>query len=330
MKKNIIILSILIAGAVGFMFVLVRKSDTEMLVLDAPRRYGSIDAKPMDTIRFPGTLTVIKADGNFLYAYVHSERALYRWNLATRVMDTIVHTGGLFAGTLSGADIDLATGTFYFLNANSNRAYSCRSGDLQKDSVSFGALHMANGDKCFNSDAFFLRCTDDATSLTSLKKGDSTLYDLTHFADGGISADGFFVKDASSKKHYYVPFYNAEVIQFDEGSNKVSKIVTIDKTKPSNSVVPTSNGYTISSKSRAINLAADADSADLYVLSLSSAPGKHELPGTMIDMYSTSTGQYERSLQVPYFEGHPMALLARSGYGLFAAFDNSVLSYKIR
>lgn len=334
MKRNIIILSIIVAGALAFMYVLVRRSDTEIPVLDTPRRYGNIDAEPLDTVRFPGTLSAVKAEGDVLYGYVDSKKALYRWSFATHVMDTLMYTSSLFSGILSSIDLDAGIGAFYFFNANTNRAYKFLMGGMGKDSVSFGGMQMVSGVKGFGENDFFVRSTDYATSLTSIKKVNglkhTTLYDFTHYADGGISADGFFLKDAASAKLYYVPYYNAEVIQFDASDNKVSKIITIDKTRPANSVVPTSHGYTISSKSRVINSAAAVDSTDLYVLSLTTSPGRHELPGTMIDVYSTVTGQYERSLQIPYFEGRPAALLDRSGSRLFVTFNNNVLSYKIR
>ena len=72
-------------------------------------------------------------------------------------------------------------------------------------------------------------------------------------ADGGISSDGFFRKDPSSKKQFYIPYYNAETIVYDEAARKISKIITIDKTKPYNAAIPMEQGYGLSGKAKIIN-----------------------------------------------------------------------------
>ena len=336
MKKNIIISSVIVFGALCFILASVLRSDPEKLIINVSRNYDGIYASPEDTIRFPGTLSAMKAEGDLLFGYDHGLKKLYQYNLGNHKTDILFDTRSLLSGILSGFDIDPVSGTFYFLNTNTNKIYLFHPKDSLKDSLYFKYLHFAAGEKCFRSADFFIRAVDDATSLTSLKKvdynrgADTTLYTFTHYADGGISADGFFLKDRSSEKQFFIPYYNAEIIQYEEAGNKISKIITIDKTMPHNNVVPASHGYTISSKSRIINIAAAADSAHLFVLSFASSPGKNEPPGTVIDVYSTITGQYERSLQLPLFEGRRAVLLEKSGDRLYVAFNNDVLCYKIK
>ncbi|MDO6435144.1 hypothetical protein Q4E93_31300 [Flavitalea sp. BT771] len=336
MKKNVIISSVIVLGALCFILASVLRSDPEQLMINVPRNYDGMYASPEDTIRFPGTISAMRAEGGLLFGYAHGLRKLYQYNLGDHTTDTLVDTRSFLSGILSGFDFDPVSGTFYFLNTNTNRIYLFHPKDSMKDSLYFKHLHFAAGEKCCRSADFFIRAIDDATSLTSLKKvdqsrgADTTLYTFTHYADGGISADGFFIKDRSSEKQFFIPYYNAEIIQYDEAGNKISKIITIDKTMPHNNVVPANHGYTISSKSRIINIAAAADSAHLFVLSFASSPGKNEPPGTVIDVYSTITGQYERSVQLPFFQGRRAALLERSGDRLFVAFDNDVLCYKIK
>ena len=336
MKKNTIILSVIVFGASCFILASVLRSDPEQLVINVSRNYDGIYASPEDTIRFPGTLSAMKAEGDLLFGYAHGLKKLYQYNLGNHKTDTLLDTQSLLSGILSGFDIDPVSGTFYFLNTNTNKIYLFHPKDSLKDSLHFKYLHFAAGEKCIKSADFFIRAVDDATSLTSLKKvdynrgTDTTLYTFTHYADGGISADGFFLKDRSSEKQFFIPYYNAEIIQYDEAGNNISKIITIDKTMPHNNVVPANHGYTISSKSRIINIAAAADSAHLFVLSFASSRGKNEPPGTVIDVYSTITGQYESSLQLPFFEGRRAVLLEKSGDRLYVAFNNDVLCYKIK
>jgi|GEM_PF-1212574 len=336
MKKNIIISSAIVLGALCFILASALRSDPEKLMINVARNYEGIYASPEDTIRFPGTVSAMKAEGDLLFGYVHELKKLYQYNTGNRKTTPLFDTQSFLSGILSGFDIDPVSGTFYFLNTNTNKIYLFRPKDSLKDSLYFKYLHFASGEKCFRGADFFIRATDDATSLTSLKKvdytggADTTLYTFTQYPDGGISADGFFIKDRSSEKQFFIPYYNAEIIQYDEARNNISKIITIDKTMPHNNVVPASHGYTISSKSRIINIAAAADSAHLFVLSFASSRGKNEPPGTVIDVYSTITGQYESSLQLPFFEGRRAVLLEKSGDRLYVAFNNDVVCYKIK
>jgi hypothetical protein len=343
MKKYIIILSLILAGAFCLILVLVGHSDQEILIIGQQRQYNGISVRLEDTIRFPGSLTTMEIGDGFIYGYVNKQKILYRYDLEHRTSDTLLHTRSLFSDILSGVVMDPATVTFYFLSARTNKIFIYQPQNTgkdnpvgRKDSLICGKNNLAGGDKCFNSAGFIIRSVDLATSLTCLRivdtgqHIDSSLYTFAHFPDEGISADGFFLKERTSKKHFYIPYYNAEIIQFDEAKNKTSKIITIDQTKPFNSAVPTGDGYTISGRSRMINIAAAADSVHLYLLSYTSSPGKNERKGTVVDIYSTITGNYENSLQFPYFEGHPVTLLERSGDRLFVAFDNTILSYKIQ
>jgi hypothetical protein len=343
MKKYIIILSLILAGAFCLIFVLVGHSDPETLIIGQQRQYSGISVHLEDTIRFPGTISTMDIGDGILYGYVNQQKWLYRYDLTHRTIDSLLYIPTIFTGILSGVAMDPVTSSFYFLTARANKIYGYHPQNAGKDSVvgrkdslSGGSIHLAGGDKCFNHPGFIIRFVDSGTSLTGLKlvdflqQKDTTIYTFTHYPDGGISEDGFFRKDRASNKHFYIPYYNAEIIQYDEAKNKLSKIITIDKTVPFNCTVSTGDGYAISGRSRMINIAAATDSAHLYLLSYTSSPGKNERKGTVVDIYSTITGKYENSLQFPYFEGHPVTLLDRSGDRLFVAFDNTILSYKIQ
>jgi hypothetical protein len=335
-KKNILVLLLILAGAFCLILILVRKSDPETLVINFPRRYNGISATREDTIRLPGMPTTMEIEGNMLYGYLHRQGIIIRYDLENRKADTLLHIRSLFSGAISGVDMDTATNIFYFFGSGANRIYRFHPQDSIKDSLSSGKISLYGGKKCLAGSDFFIRTVDNASSLTSLKKvdciqhKDTTLYTFAQFKDGGISADGFFLKDKLSKKQFYIPYYNSEIIQYDELNNKVSKIITIDKTKPFNCTVATYQGYSITSKSRINNIAATTDSAHLYLLSYTISRGKNELPGTVVDVYSTVTGEYEQSLQFPYFEGRPASLLYKSGERLFVAFGNTILRYKIQ
>lgn len=335
MKKNILVLILILVGAFCFILILVRKSDPESLVIDFARRYNGISATREDSIRLPGMPTTMEADSNMLYGYLHRQGIIIRYDLEKRKADTSLQIRSLFSGAISGTDMDNAANIFYFFGSGVNRIYRFRPEDSMKDSLSCGNISLNGGKKCIMGSDFFVRTVDNASGLTCLKKvdclghTDTTLYTFAHFKDGGISADGFFVKDKLSKKQFFIPYYNSEIIQYDELNNTISKIITIDKTKPFNCAVPTYQGYSISSKSRINNIAATTDSAHLYLLSHTISRAQHELPGTVVDVYSTVTGEYERSLQFPYFEGRRVSMLAKSGERLFVAYGNTILRYKI-
>lgn len=335
MKKNILILSLILIGALGFILVLMGHSGPGALMIDHARRYQGVEVLAEDSIRLPSPLNTMEAvDGN-LYYYVAKQKVLFRYNLASRKTDTLLYLPTLFSGVLNGIAVDPATTTFYFLNARSDKIYGYHPQDAGKDSFSTRAIQLIGGEKCLTSPDFFIRSVNYATSLVTLKKADytrptdTTLYTFPHYPDGGISSDGFFRKDRSSKKQFYIPYYNAEIIMYDEANNKLSKIITIDKTAPYNAAIPMEKGFALSGKAKMINTAAATDSTHLYLLSQTSSPGKDEPAGTVIDIYSTLTGDYENSLQLPYFEGYPVTLLEKYGDRLYVAFRNNIISYKI-
>lgn len=271
----------------------------------------------------------------FLYGYAAKQKILLRHHLQNRQTDTLLYIPTLFSGVLNGIAFDPATVTFYFLNSRSDKIYLYHPQDARKDSFSTRAIHLDGGEKCLQEQGFFIRSVNYASSTATLKKvdytrqTDTTLYTFTHFPDGGISSDGFFRKDRRSKKQFYIPYYNGEIIAYDEMSGRVSKIITIDKTAPFNAAIPIEHGYALSGKTKMINTAAAADSTHLYILSQTSSPGKDEPAGTVIDIYSTVTGNYEHSLQLPYFEGYPVTLLEKDGDRLYVAFSNNIITYKI-
>jgi len=335
MKKNILILSLILVGAVGFILILMGHSGPGPLMIDQPRRYNGVQAIAEDSIRFPSPLNTMEIEDGFLYSYVDKQKVLFRYNLASRQTDTLLYIPTLFSGVLNGIAIDPVTTTFYFLNSRAGKIYLYHPQNAGKDSINTRAIHLSGGEKCLKSMDFFIRSVDYSNSLATLKRADyirhidTTLYTFPHYSDGGISSDGFFRKDRSSKKQFYIPYYNAEIIAYDEANNKISKIITIDKTAPYNAAIPIEQGYDLSGKAKMINIAAATDSTHLYLLSHTSSPGKDEPAGTVIDIYSTLSGKYENSLQLPYFEGYPVTLLEKYGDRLYVAFRNNIISYKI-
>ena len=335
MKKNILILSLILAGAIGFILVLMGHSGPGTLMIHQPRRYSGVEAIAVDSIRLPSSLNTMEIEGCFLYGYAAQQKVLYRYAIENRQTDTLLYIPTLFSGVLNGIALDPATTTFYFLNARSEKIYLYHPQNAGKDSLPTQTIPPAGGEICLTSQQFFIRAVNYSTSVATLKKVDysrhldTTLYTFAHYSDGGISSDGFFRKDRSSKKQFFIPYYNGEIIVYDEGADKISKIITIDRTAPYNAAISIENGYALSGKAKMINIAAATDSTHLYLLSNTSSPGKDEPAGTVIDIYSTLTGMYENSLQLPYFEGYPVTLLEKSGDRLYIAFKNNIISYKI-
>jgi len=335
MKKNILILSLILAGSLCVILALVNVSGPGTPMIGQARRYTVIEAVTEDSIRLPASINMMQIADGCLYGFADKQKVLFRTNLENRKTDTLLYIPSLFSGVLNGITFDPATKTFYFLNARSRKIYLYHLPDARKDSFNTGTLRLSGGEKCFTGAAFFIRSVEYPTNLTTLKKADytrnadTTLYTFPLYPDGGISSDGFFRKDASSKKQFYIPYYNAEIIAYDEADDKISKIITIDKTKPYNAAIPMEQGYGLSGKAKMINMAAATDSTHLYLLSYTSSPGKNEKAGTVVDIYSTLTGNYEGSLQFPYFENHPATLLEKYGDRLYVAFSNNIVSYKI-
>lgn len=336
MKKNLYILLLIFIVTLGCIFILVKKSVPEMPVMDISRNYSGIKVVGEDTIHFPFILSGMFADSSGFYVYSYRGKRLYHYNSGARSIDTLLHINTLYKGILSSLDRDPVTNIFYFFNGNTNRIYTYLPGKEKKDSLEGGKMRFGRAVKCFDGTFFLTQSLDFSNNQATLRKmdyvdhSDTALYSFAHFQDGGISSDGFFCKDAVSHQLFYIQFYNSEIIRYDERGNQVSKIITIDRTKPRNNSVPTEHGFTVDGKTKMLNLAATADSAHLYLLSGIASRENKELFGTAVDIYSTRTGRYENSLQFPYYKDIQVTMLEKAGDRLLVGFGNTIISYKIQ
>src|SRR6266702_6229968 len=151
MKKNILILSLILSGALGFILVLMGHSGPGALMIDHARRYSGVEVLAEDSIRLTSPLNTMEIGGGFLYGYVAKQKVLLRTNLESRQTDTLLYIPALFSGVLNGIALDPATTTFYFLNGRSDKIYWYHPQDGGKDSFSTRTIHLAGGEKCLTS-----------------------------------------------------------------------------------------------------------------------------------------------------------------------------------
>lgn len=310
MKRDLLILSALLCCAIVITYILAKEAEPDRITTNYKRNYDTFTLQPIDTVLFPGRVSIMKAKRGNIYGYVYSKKTIFRYNTELQKIDSFYSNNGIVTR------LEIDTNTFYIFD------------DSERNFITYGPDRNT---------AYYLKTSyDTSKKLTQLKLRkfntpalDSTIYEFFRFEDGGLSADGFYT--SNNYHQYYISFYNSEIIQYDSEHRNVKLIHTIDNTPPSNIAVPTGNIYTRSSKSIIVNSTATADDDHLYVLSyvLSQDAIKSNYRGPVVDVYNTQSGRYESSFRFPGYQGKPVLQMAKSADTLIAAYENNILLFKL-
>lgn len=335
MKKNLLIITALLIASMTLILVLVRSANPDRVIAHFQRTYNRFELKPLDTVPFPGRVSIMKVHKGMVYGYVYKNSTVYSYDISQHRLDTFFSNRNINVNMLCGFDID--TPACYMFDASGSRVISYHPATGAIDSIKCGARCFIRATRASGAsfitqyfDTVKQRCNLRLTDFSGTRK-DSTLYEFTYFEDGGLSADGFFTKNDRSGDLYYIPFYNSEIIRYDQQHSSVSKLITIDRTPPANIAVPTGRIYTLSGKAVFINSTATADDQYLYVLSsaLSEDAQSSGYRGPSLDIYNVATGHYESSIRLPGFNEQPVLQLAKYGDTLAAAYDKNILLFRL-
>jgi outer membrane protein assembly factor BamB len=338
MKKNLLILAALFCSAILIMYVLVKGAEPDRIHANFTRDYHKYKLLPIDTVLFPGRVSIMKTDQGNIYGYVYNQNSIFRYNPSTHKIDTFLAKKNLPINIVTRLETDTTSHTFYIFDDTGNKAITYQPGKNKIDSILFQKNTKVFSGSSLQNTSFLSSGYDTTKKILALKLRnfsspgkDSVLHQFPFFEDGGLSADGFFIRNTSSHDHFYIPFYNGQIIKYDDQLNKTSVFHTIDKTKANNITVKTGKIYMRSSKSIVINSTATADAGHLYILSyvLTEEAATSGYRGPVIDVYNTKTGNYEGSFRLPGFENRPVIQLARYADKLVAAYENNILIFKL-
>lgn len=306
MKKNLLILSALLLCALTITYILIRGAEPDRIFTSYKRTYAKFKLQAIDTVSFPGRVSIMKAVSGNVYGYVYSKKTIYRY-------DTRLHTtDSFFSRPELIARMEADSGALYIFDDTETKIFS--KGIPQSSpylSVSYNKTKKIAELKLRNFN----------TSI------DSSIYGFPYFEDGGLSADGFYARNAAY--HFYIPFYHSGIIRYDQRQDQVKLIHTIDKTPPSNIAVPSGNIYSRSSKSVIVNSAATADQQYLYVLSYVLSADTDNYRGPAVDVYNVESGNYEGSFRLPGYQNLPVLQLSKNADTLIAAYEKNILFFKL-
>jgi hypothetical protein len=306
MKKDLLILSALFCCALIITYILVKGAEPDRIFTDQKRSYGKFTLTAMDTIAFPGRVSIMKVAQGNVYGYVYSKKTIYRY-------DTHLHTiDSFFSRPEIVTRIEADSSAIYVFDDTGNKFIT--KGIIQPSSYLITRYDTSKK-------IAQLKLRSFATSF------DSTLYGFPYFEDGGLSADGFYVRD--TRYQFYVPFYNSGIIKYDALHQHVSVIHTIDKTPPFNVAVPSGNIYNLSSKAVIVNSAATADDKYLYVLSYVLSADTDNYRGPAVDVYNIERNAYEGSFRLLGYQSMPVLQLSKRADTLIAAYEKNVLLFKL-
>lgn len=336
MKKNLLILTALLLASVALILVLVRSANPDRVMAHFQRTYNRFELQALDTVDFPGRISIMRVHNGNVYGYVYKNAVVYGYDIAQRRLDTFFSNRNIPVNMLCGFDVDTATS--YMFDASGSRIILYRPATGAVDSIRCSGKCYIRATRGTGRPVFITQCFDTVKQRCNLRlvdftgaRKDSTLYEFTYFEDGGLSADGFFTRNVHTGDLYYIPFYNSEIIRYDQRNNRVSKLITIDKTPPANIATPTGKIYTLSGKAVFVNSTAAADDQYLYVLSyaLSEDARSSGYNGPSLDIYNVASGSYETSIRLPGYKNLPVLQLAKYADTLVAAYDKHVLLFKL-
>ena len=306
MKKNLLILSALLLCALTITYILIRGAEPDRIFTSYKRTYAKFKLQPIDTVLFPGRVSIMKAISGNIYVYVYSKKTVYRYDTRLHKIDSFFGRPDIIAR------MEVDTSALYIFDDTETKIFT--KGIPQSASY---LITSYNKTKKIAE----LKLRNFNTSL------DSTLHGFPYFEDGGLSADGFYT--SNDAYHFYIPFYNSGMIRYDKQQHQVKLIHTIDKTLPSNIAVPTGNIYSRSSKSVIVNSAATADQQYLYVLSYVLSADTDNYRGPAIDVYNIEKGNYEGSFRLPGYQNLPVLQLSKRADTLIAAYEKNILLFKL-
>lgn len=336
MKKNLLILAALLLASVVLIAVLVRSASPDRVIAHFNRTYHRFTLQPLDTVAFPGRISIMKVHKGAVYGYVYKDTAIYSYDISRQRLDTFFSNRKAVIKLMCGFDID--TPACYLFDASGSRVITYQPATGAIDSIKCSSKCYIRATRAATGNAFITQIFDTEKQRVNLRlagfsstRKDTMLYEFTHFEDGGLSADGFFTQNTHSGDLYYIPFYNSEIIRYNQPTKQLSKLITIDKTPPANIAVPTGKIYTLSGKAVFVNSTATADNQYLYVLSyaLSEDARASGYRGPSLDIYNVATGAYETSIRLPGYENLPVLQLAKYNDTLVAAYDKNVLLFRL-
>lgn len=297
------------------MYILVKGAEPDRIFTGFNRDYSHYTLHPIDTVQFPGRVSVMRVLPQEIYGYVYSKNTVYHYSPLTGKIDTFFEAPDM----ITRIEVDTATHIFYMADKTGKKMYRYQPSRKMLDSAG------AEGQTLLISDY------DDKKQQAVLKLSGSgkELHRFPHFEDGGLSADGFFARKGGH--HFYIPFYNSNILRYDETSGQITTLTTIDKTPATNIAVPTGKIYMLSSKAIIANSTAAVDEKNLYVLSyvLSADAVADGYRGPAVDVYDNMSGAYKGSFRLPGFRNRPVLQLGKWNDTLVAAYDYSILLFKL-
>lgn len=291
------------------MYILVRGAEPDRIVSSVSRQYNHYRLQTLDTITFPGRVSIMHAAGDNIYGYVYSKRSVFCYNTFRHRLDPFFNDSLKALPIITRIELSPDEKTFYLFDDTQEHLTVYTPERKQIDSTDAAAFLTRKG--------------------TQLHYKESTIHEFTHFEDGGLSADGFFVHNSTYQ--FFIPFYNAGIVRYDPANNIVDTFQTIDQSPPINIAVPTGNIYARSPKAIIVNSTATADADHLYILSyvLSQNAVKSGYKGPAIDVYNIADTKYAGSFRLPGFQNKPVLQLAKCGDTLIAAYEKNILRFKL-
>lgn len=283
-------------------------------------------------MQFPSIPASLNVWENKVHELLILDKVFYRYDTQP---DTLLFTRNIFDETPCAIDRDPETGKLYFFFTNMKHGLIFSPGNEKPDSISFGKQMLMRVCKSNTDKQFYVQKRDQQTKLSTLEKMDlnkpgssKLLYTFPKFDDGGLSSDGFFIKQEGGRKVFFIPLKNSHIIQYDPDLARTSRIITIDQTPPANATVKMGELYTNSSKTLFVNFAAVADLQYVYVLSSATAKDD-EVTSYAIDLYYINNGKYATSIKLPAHKGKGASLMDKSGDALYIAYENETVQFKL-
>ncbi len=333
MKKllsGIIFLCVVVAG---LFIALISRSDKPVHARTAiERQYNHITATPADTFQIPGEVHILAAYDGIPYALDQQAGLIYRIDPLQGNAVIIGRTAVHFPEIPASFQVD-SSGVYCFA-ANQRKIFRFPHTGGLPDSLSCAKFPFS---RCayLTDSTVFTHYYDTIIHKAGFMLADyrdggkpvSQLYTFPHENDGGLASDGQSILAGNQLPVIYYQHHNSEIHIWD--SSGLRTFQTIDRTAPENTIIHGGDSWSISSKTRFINLDGSTDGDYLYVLS-TAVSGNQPTIVPQVDVYRLADGGYAGSLHLPSVHQSRARLIAAEKGMLYAAYKQHIVAYQLQ
>src|SRR4051794_9117255 len=116
MTSGLLILFVLLCSAMITTYILAKGAEPDRIFTRHKRNYDRFTLQTIDTIVFPGRVSIMKAAQGNIYGYVYSKKTIVRYNTNLHQTDAFFTNRILPLEIMTRLEVDTSTHAFYIFD----------------------------------------------------------------------------------------------------------------------------------------------------------------------------------------------------------------------